>query len=72
MKFFIKVKTKAREERVEKIDEHHFLVFVREPPEKGKANNAVARLIGDYVGVAVSHVNIVKGKTSKEKIIEVM
>lgn len=70
--FFVKVKTKAREEKIEKIDEHHFLVFVKEPPEKGKANSAVAKVIGNYFGVGSSRVNIVKGRASKEKIVEIL
>lgn len=68
---FVKVKTNAREEKVEKIDEDHFFVSVKELPQKGKANKAVTRLLGDYLFVELLCVKIVKGKTSKEKIIEI-
>lgn len=36
MKISVKVKTKAREELVEKIGENNFSVAVKEPAEKGK------------------------------------
>ena len=44
MKINVKAKPSAREEKVEKIDENNFVVSVTEPPEKGKANNAIKML----------------------------
>ena len=38
MKIFVTVKPNAKEERVEKIDDTHFKVSVKEPPTEGRAN----------------------------------
>jgi len=41
------------------------------PPEKGKANKAVAKLMANELGVAVSAVRIVTGTASRRKTIAV-
>ena len=71
MKIFVKVKPKAREEKVEKVDDVNFRVSVKQSPEKGKANQAVVRVLADYFGVSQSKINIVSGSTSRLKIIEI-
>lgn len=71
MKIFVKVKTRAREEKVEKIDEDHFVVKVKEAPEKGKANDAVIRVLADYFKIPILNVKIVSGLKNKNKILEI-
>ena len=71
MKIFVKVKPKAEKEKVIKIDDVNFKVWVRELPEKGKANLAVIRALADYFNVSQSDIEIVSGSTSKLKIIEI-
>src|SRR3989338_10425227 len=61
MKIFVKVKPRAKEEKVEKIDGINFKVQVRQPPEKGRANLAVIRVLADYFGVSQSNIQIVSG-----------
>jgi len=71
MKIFVKVKPKAREEKVIKISDTNFKVWVQEPPEKGRANLAVLRALADYFGTSPSNIKIISGSTSKLKIIEI-
>jgi len=71
MKIFVKVKPKAKEERVIKISETNFKVWVQETPEKGRANQAVLRVLADYFGTSQSSIKIISGSTSKLKIIEI-
>ncbi len=72
MKIFVKVKPKAKEEKVEKIDDINFNVKVRELPEKGKANRAVIRALADYFNIGQSNIQIVSGSKAKLKIIEII
>jgi uncharacterized protein (TIGR00251 family) len=72
MKIFVKVKPRAREERVIKISDTNFKVQVREPPEKGRANRAVLKALADYFGTSPSNIKIILGSTSKLKIIEIV
>ena len=71
MKIFVKFKPKAKEEKVEKIDDVNFRVSVKEPAEKGRANRAAVKALADYFNVAQSDVQIVSGSTSRLKIIDI-
>jgi uncharacterized protein (TIGR00251 family) len=71
MKVFVFVKTKAREDKVEKIDENHFKVKVKELPVDGKANKKVLRLVADYFKVPLSNITITSGYKSSKKRIEI-
>jgi hypothetical protein len=46
-------------------------VRVMAPPERGKANTAVEKVIAKALGVPNDTVNIVKGPTSPRKIVEI-
>jgi len=46
MKIFVKVKTRAKEEKIEKASENNYVVSVKEQPKKGLANKAVIRILG--------------------------
>ncbi len=70
-KIFVKVKPKSVEEKVIKLSETNFKVWVQEPPEKGKANRAVIRILADYFKTPQSNVRVVSGSTSKVKVIEI-
>jgi uncharacterized protein (TIGR00251 family) len=72
MRIQIKVKPNAYEEKVEKIDDTHFTVAVREPAQNGLANKGVVKVLAAYFKVAPSTVVVKKGFTSKNKIIEIL
>lgn len=71
MKIFVKAKPNAREEKVEKIDENNFVVSVKEPPVKGKANEAIRNALAVYFKTASSRVKIISGFGSRNKVIEI-
>ncbi len=71
MKIFVKAKPNAREESIEKIDGINFIVAVREPPIKGKANAAITRALAQYFGVASSAITLVSGFSSRQKVFEI-
>ncbi|MBI2451424.1 MAG: DUF167 domain-containing protein [Parcubacteria group bacterium] len=71
MKFYIKAKPNKKSEKIEKIDENHWVVFVKEPPVENKANQALIKLIADDLGVALSRIKIISGLKSKNKIIQI-
>ncbi len=72
MKIFVKAKPRARKEYIKKIDESHFVVAVKEPAEKGKANATVIKAVADYFKVGQSRVRILSGKTSPRKVVEIL
>ena len=72
MKFFVRAKPNAHEERVEKLDETHYTVSVKEPPIDGRANLAIMRAIAAHFGVPITTVRIISGHTSKQKVVEIV
>lgn len=71
MKIFIQVKPNSKEEKIDKLDESHYVVSVKEPPIKGKANIAVLKVIADFFNVSRASVRIISGYTSRQKIVEI-
>lgn len=71
MRIQILVKPNSKLEKVEKIDDSNFKVYVKEPPIENKANEAVIRLISEYFRVQRSKITIIKGAKSKIKIVEI-
>jgi len=72
MKIFIRAYPNANKERIEKIDENHYSVWVKEPPVKGKANQAIINVLAEYFKIAPSRVKIVSGYASRQKTIEIL
>ncbi|MBU1146554.1 DUF167 domain-containing protein [Patescibacteria group bacterium] len=72
MKIFVSAKPRAREEKVERVDENNFIVSVTAPPVKGLANQAIIKVVAGYFKVAPSRVKIVSGFTSRQKVLEII
>lgn len=71
VRILAKIKVKSKENKIIKIDDTHFVIHVKALPEKGKANEAVQKIISDYFNIPLECVNIVSGLTNKNKIIEI-
>jgi len=71
MKIFVKAKPRAKIEKVEKVDDKNFVVFVKELPIKGRANQAIINALAKYFKTSPSRVKIISGHTSKQKVIEI-
>ncbi len=72
MKLFVKAHPKSKCEKVVRADEKHFEVWVKEPPDKGKANEAVREKLAEHLGIARSRVTVVSGLASRNKIVEIL
>jgi uncharacterized protein len=71
MKISVKVKANTSQERIDKVDDANFIVWIREKPVEGKANAAVIKALAEYFAIPKSKVNLIKGRTSKRKIFEI-
>ena len=71
MNIVVKAKTRAKKTNVEKIDDGHYRVSVKEMPVGGKANGAIIGALSEYFGVPKSHITLRLGKTSKEKLFRI-
>ena len=71
IKIFVIAKPNARRVGVEKIDETHLIVSVKEPPREGRANYAVLEALARHLNVSLSNIRLVSGATSRQKVFEI-
>ena len=71
MKISVKVKANAKQEKVEKLNDREFAVWVREEAMEGKANKALVGILSEYFDVAKTRISILKGKKNKNKLVNI-
>ena len=71
MKIHVQAKTGAKEERVEKVDETYYKVWVKARPIDGAANEAIRRALANHFRVSLNSVLIKTGHRSPIKIVEI-
>ena len=71
MRFLVKVKANAKEERVERLEAGSWLLSVKARATEGRANAAVVDLLSRYFDIAKSRITIAKGHKSRNKVIVV-
>jgi hypothetical protein len=69
MKIFIKVKPQSKKEKIEKVADNNFIIFIKEQPVNNKANLAIIKLLSEYF--KTSNIKIISGFRSKNKIIKI-
>ncbi|MEK7093281.1 MAG: DUF167 domain-containing protein [Patescibacteria group bacterium] len=65
----VRVKTGAKNESIRELPDGRFEISVREKPEANMANNRVAELVAEHLGVSAKKVRIVKGHHHPSKIL---
>lgn len=68
MKIFVTAKPASKQNRVEKIDETHFKIWVKAQPDEGRANKAVQETLADFLDVPKSRLELISGHKSKQKV----
>ena len=71
MQIKIKVTPRARENKIIGWNGDILRVHVTAPPVEGKANKALIDFLAEEWGVAHSNIKIIRGETSREKVLEV-
>ena len=67
----VKVQTRAAKPGVEKTGEREYKVSVKAAPTQGKANAEVIGILAQHLGIARSQLKIVRGETSRHKLVAV-
>lgn len=67
----VRVTPNASREQVS-IDGERYLIRVTCPPEDGKANKAVTKLLAKALGVPPSRLTLVRGHTGRDKLFQVV
>jgi uncharacterized protein (TIGR00251 family) len=67
----VRVQPRARRDEIAGERGGSLLVRVRAPPLEGKANAAVCRLLARRLGLAPGRVAVVRGVSSRDKLVEI-
>ena len=70
-KISLTVKPNARHASIEKISELEFRIAVRAPAQEGAANRAVIDALAEFLAVPKSTIRIVRGQSSRRKLVEI-
>jgi len=67
----IRVTPNAGKNLVQKISDNSYKIKVMAPPEKGKANELMIKLLAEFLKIKERQISIIAGSTTREKIIEI-
>ncbi len=70
MKITVKVFPKAKQEKIVQ-DGNLYKAYVNTPPVNGKANKRLIEILAVHFRVKKYNIHILRGETSREKIIEI-
>jgi len=71
VKIWVSVKPRAKREELKKISAGEYIASVHAPAREGKANEALIELLASYFSVPKSSVTIIRGVSSRRKLIEI-
>lgn len=71
MRLTVVVKPNARRNEVTMREDGGFLVLVKAPAAEGKANKVLVEVLAEFFKKPRSSVTILKGKSSRRKIVEI-
>lgn len=67
----MRVKPNARKEEVRQTGERELVVSVAAPPVDGKANDRLIELLAEYFGKPKRSIAVLRGASSRLKVIEI-
>lgn len=70
-KINLRVIPRARQNKIDVDENGTYRVHITAAPVDGAANVAVIKMMAEYFGVPKSQIKIVRGETSRDKIIEI-
>jgi uncharacterized protein (TIGR00251 family) len=71
MKVKVRLRPGAKTEKIERVSDAEYRVWVKAPPREGKANAALIEALARYFDRPKSAVHLVSGRTSRDKWIEI-
>jgi len=67
----VTVKPRAKKPKITKVTDGEYRVMVRAPAQDGRANLALIDLLADFFNVPKSTIKILRGQSSRRKLIEI-
>lgn len=71
MKLQIQVKPNSRQESVQRQPDGSYKISLNAPPAEGRANERLVEVLAEHFKVPKSRISILKGASSRKKVVEV-
>jgi hypothetical protein len=71
MIIYVKVKPKSGMQKVESFGDGRYLVYLKEPPENGRANIELINVLSKHLGTPVQRIRIKTGFSNDNKTLEI-
>ena len=68
----VKVKPRSGKQEVKNFGDGRYFIYLKEPPENGKANLELIKVLSKHFGTPPTRIKIKTGFTSSNKMIEVL
>jgi len=68
MEITVKVIPKSSRQKVAEESKDSYKVWVHSPPEKGKANKEVIKLLAKHLNIPTNRIKILRGEHSRNKV----
>ena len=62
----------SRQEKIIKINPCKFEIWIKQPAVENKANKEIIELLSEYLNVNKSRIKLVRGKTSRYKLFDII
>lgn len=62
----------SRQEKIIEINSGKFEIWIKQPAVENKANKEIINLLSDYLNVNKSRIRLVRGKTSRHKLFDII
>lgn len=72
MRIYVKVSPRSSKNEIEEIGKNEYKIKITAPPVNGEANLMLIKILAKYFNVSKSAINIIGGKSSKIKIIDIL
>ncbi len=72
MRLIIKVIPKAKLNKIVQLDNNNYKIYTTSPPDKGKANQSIIKMLAKELNIPKSNLEIIKGNKNKNKIIKII
>ncbi len=71
IRIWVTVKPQSKKDEISKTADGGLVASVQAPARQGKANEALIELLAGYFSTSKSSVRIIRGQTSRKKLIEI-
>jgi uncharacterized protein (TIGR00251 family) len=66
------LKPNSKEQKIQKISDSEYKIFVKSKPIENKANYELIKILANYLNIKSSNISIISGAKSKIKILKII